>query len=426
MSRIKVVWVTGFSNPIIRSHITVAIPWYERLIRRILNMPPINTDSDKCIWNTNAITEFEHFDDVDLHVIMPYYYLVGKDVTFTHNGVHYYLFKDECDNLFRRLVKRFNMKNDYPYTINSRRIVSKIKAINPSVVHYIGAENPYYGCSIFTLPKSFPTIVQLQTVMSEPDFEKNYPGISHREYQYRSRTERRIIQHAGFIGSTTKVLSEIVKKYIAPNAVFLNTKLALTEPIDKSLVDKYYDFVYFAADISKAGDVAVEAFALAKQKEPSITLDIVGGYSPDFKVKLDNRIHELSLDSSIYFEGTLPSHHDVITQIRKSRFALLPLRVDMISGTIRESMANGLPVITTITPETPMLNSSRESILLADKDDVQGLASCMIKLIQNPSFVESLRNNAFITAEERDSNFQLMREWVRAYSFVIKEFNHDI
>ena len=121
-------------------------------------------------------------------------------------------------------------------------------------------------------------------------------------------------------------------------------------------MDKLYDFVYFAADISKAVDYAIEGFAIAKKSFPNITLHVVGGYSDSYMQTLRDKMQELGLGQEVDFTGKLLTHDDVLAEIRKAKFALLPLKVDLIAGTIREAMSNGLPVVTTVTPVTPTLN----------------------------------------------------------------------
>ena len=61
--------------------------------------------------------------------------------------------------------------------------------------------------------------------------------------------------------------------------------------VDKSYLEKKYDFVYFAANVSKAGDYAIEAFALARYQMPGITLNMSGFCSPELKATQDKRIN---------------------------------------------------------------------------------------------------------------------------------------
>ena len=143
---------------------------------------------------------------------------------------------------------------------------------------------------------------------------------------------------------------------------------------------------------------------------------MVGGYTVDLKSMLDNRLKELGIEHSVTFEGKLATHEDVIRQIKKSRFALLPLKMDVIPGTVREAMANGLPVVTTITENgTPNLNKKRESVLLSAQGDYQAMATNMLKLVDDPEYAKTIQANAGLTASERTSNKLIIDKWVEAY-----------
>ena len=198
-----------------------------------------------------------------------------------------------------------------------------------------GAENPHYALGVHCVNRDAVVIAQLQTLMNTPDFKDNYP-IDERSYNFRSSAEKRIIREVEFLATPAQKYREIIQREINPNAIFLNVGLALKDPIVTELCVKKYDFVYFAANISKAADLAVEAFAIVHRSHPMITLDIVGGYSENYKYMLDGVIENYNLKDAITLEGSLPTHDDVLRQIRLSKFALLPLKVDLTSGTIRE------------------------------------------------------------------------------------------
>ena len=116
----------------------------------------------------------------------------------------------------------------------------------------------------------------------------------------------------------------------------------------------------------------------------------------------------------------MPTHDDVINEVRKARFALLPLKVDLVSGTIREAMANGIPVVTTITPGTPKLNERRRSVLLSEKGDFEGMAQNMIDLIEMEGLEDTLRLNAYETIKEKYDNASIVKEWHDAYFQILE------
>jgi glycosyltransferase involved in cell wall biosynthesis len=420
MAKLKIVMVCHFSNKLVRKHLNEGAGLLESVARKILKKPLKVCDFAQ--WNTNAIREFEKFtDDVELHVISPGYFMKDDESVFEENRIHYYFFKD-VGSLFDKVVNKF-LDSKSSYEKNRAYIKNKIAEIKPDLVHVIGAENPNYSLAALDIPESIPSIVLLQTLLIAPDFKKNYP-MPERVYDYKSNIERQILEKVNFVGTVEKKFISILNTNIKLRGPILSIILALTEPVDFSFEKKEFDFVYFALDISKAADYAVEAFAIACKENPSITLDIVGDYSAALKAQLDSRIAELGIQKNVFFEGKQPTHGDVIRQIKKSRFALLPLKIDLISGTVREAMANGLPVVTTITPATPKLNVKRESVLLSPIGDHQSMAGNMLKLLNDESFARKIQKNAGITASERADNEQVIRKWIAAYRACIDNFKN--
>ena len=422
MTKLKVVWICHFSNNLVRKHLDESVSLLELIVRKIIKRPLKACDFAQ--WNTNAIREFEKFtDDVELHVISPGYVMKNYESVFVENGIHYYFFKDES-SLFDKVVNKFYGRTP-SYKKNRAYIKNKIAELNPDFVHVIGAENPNYSLAALDIPQKIPTLVQLQTLMIDPDFKKNYP-ISEKMYEYRAGIERKILERSNYIGTVAKKFIDYINLNVKIQHPILSTTLALTEPIDFNFEEKSFDFVYFALNISKAADFAIEAFAIAYKEKPSITLDIVGEYSAALKAQLDSRITELGIEKNVFFEGKQTTHDDVIRQIKKSRFALIPLKIDLISGTVRESMANGLPVVTTITPATPELNAKRESVLLSPIGDHKAMAENMLKLLNDEAYAKKIQENAGITASESVDNECVVRKWIDAYHACIENFKNGI
>lgn len=414
--KIKVVWICHLSNALIKKHLKFSKWTLLTILRRLFGKTDI---ADFAQWNTNAIKEFEKFEDVELHIVAPYFNICGVQ-EFEINGIKYHFFQTEDDNIVSKIHHKITKKLKTSYSKNSKRIIQVINKINPDIIHMIGAENPYYSESALYLDNEIPFIVSLQTLMSDPDFLKNYP-ISQESYKYRSELESKIIAKANYIGSKVEHFRNIIRKEISPNAKFLDMSLAVGEEITIGEYKKEYDFVYFAANISKAVDWALEAFAIAKQQYSNITLHVVGGYSSDFMSNIKNRMQELGLGNEVDFTGLMPTHDDVIEEVRKARFALLPLKIDLITGTIREAIANGLPVVTTITPATPKLNEKRESVLLSEKEDFKAMADNICKLLSNTDYAKQIQQNAAQTIYERYSNETAMKEWRERYYEILKK-----
>ena len=147
---------------------------------------------------------------------------------------------------------------------------------------------------------------------------------------------------------------------------------------------------------------------------------VVGGYDEPILKSLKSILTKNEVpEQSVCFTGRLKTHEDVLHEIRKARFAILPLKIDVISGTIREAMSNGLPVVTTITQGTPSLNEKRESVLLSEAGDHDAFAKNMLKLLDNPQLADNIRKNAIDTINETYNNHLIIEKWIKAYHAIV-------
>ena len=415
---LKVVWICQVSNEQLREHLELELPLWRRFNSFFRGKRKIsNRAADYAQWNTNAIAEFRSLDKIDLHVIFTHPNMRKKEVVFRDGGITFYA-ENMSDNSLLHTIKRHILKGKVSYKCWTR-ISRIVKRINPDIIHLMGAENSQYSLSILSLPHNVPVLVQLQTLLHAPDAVISDYGMAiQKECEYKT------LMKADYIGTSIPRYATIIHEKIRDNVTIVNNRLMISEETNMSESKKQFDFVYFANSISKAVDLAIEAFGIAHRKFPKITLDIVGGATESEVSKLMARAEELGCRDAITIEGKLSTHEDVIKQIRKARFALLPLKFDIMSGTIREAIWNGIPVVTTITSGTPVLNEKRESVLLSKVGDHEGMALNMCKLIDNHLLAETLRINAVVTIDELfESNSQIAKKWVDIYRVCIDNFH---
>ncbi len=420
--KIKVVWIANFSNSEVREHIAYRTHLIEKLLKKLTGRSAI-LPSDRGQWVTNGIKEFESFDDIELHVIAPVMKLSKRQVSFEIRGVHYIFFRDESGSFVEFIKRNLNPNHCCKYEKNSRSIVRFVMDIVPDIVHVIGAENPQYSLSLLGIPSTIPTIVQLQTLLASPFFKDGYT-ISNLLFQKRLKCEREVIRRADYVGTSSIKFLPIIKTVIKSDVIALTMPLALAEQINIQQEEKEFDVIYFAKDINKAADWAIETFCRASLVHKGLTMHVIGGYTKNYREMLEHRLQQFSIKDKVVFEGELSTHNDVIRQVRKARVALLPLKVDLVSGTIREAMCNGIPVVSTVTSGTPVLNRNRESILLSEKEDFEGMSTNLIRIIEDQDFAETLINNAAKTMYERTDNYTRMRTSVAVYSACIDHFRN--
>lgn len=416
--RIKVVWICSVSNAELRSHIDLAVPLWKRILNQFTGRN-LEELTDTAQWNTNAIEEFQQIEEVDLHVLFIHSRMKKSIQHFKIGRIHFYAISVGNIKLSNYLRRRFLGKSPSFNSVH-KKIVKLVNQLAPDIIHIMGAENPPYSLAILKLPVNIPNIVQLQTLLSDPSVIKKQP-----ELAIQISCEKTVLQHADYIGTKSRTFPKIIRENVRSCITCVNTRLVIGEKANLSESEKQFDFVYFANFIGKSVDLAIEAFGIAHSRKPSLTLDIIGGTNEEEIQDIMSRLEKLGCKDSVTIEGKLPTHDDVIKQIRKARIALLPLKIDLVSGTIREAMWNGLPVITTITQGTPLLNEKRESVLLSEIGDHKSLADNMIMLSNNGVLFEELKKNAAITVDELYGDNQgRAREWVEVYKACIDNFRN--
>lgn len=389
--KLKVALICYVSNATIREHISLDNWKLKNIIKRLLGLP-ISNYRDYSIWNTLLFQQFKEVDDIELHAIIPHPGLKGKRTDFLVDNIHYHCFRQTgtCDVLRKILVSCRMQKDIFKrFRHNVSMIKSIVDEIHPDLINMIGAECSFYTLSglEFDIHK-VPFILTLETALSEPNFLKNYP-MDPLVYEEWKRVEQALFRHCHYIAHDSAWYRRVAAQY-NPTAQFIRyTFFMPVYDIDIN-VKKEFDFVYYAANISKAGADAIEAFGLAYKKNPKLTLNIVGEYSKATYDQFMSRIKVLGFEKNVVFSGYFSTHIDAMRQVVKSRYGLVPIKVDLISGTILECIIMGLPVVTFKTKGTPQINKNGEAVLLSDIGDYQSMANNMLRLTEDVTLGESM------------------------------------
>lgn len=418
-NKIKVAWICHFSNKEFNQKLPLKSGGLFAFIYKLYKGRVLSTDvADFGIWNINAINEMKKFiNRVELHIIAPYPHLDPKIHEFEVDGIYYHFFKPNA-MIAEKLFKYFPLLYDVytpSYGGNRSVVKSLISKIEPTIVHLIGAENPYYSITALDVPQNIKLIVQLQTLMSDPKFFANC-SLDRRLYDYSANIEKAVIKRADYVGTTIHDYRNIILEHINSEAKFLDLKLAVGEKIKKVVAKKEYDFVYFARSISKAGDWAIESFIEATKINKRITMLVVGGYTVGEKELFEKLLAYYGVLENVIFTGELPTHDDVLETVAKARIALLPIKIDFIPGTIREANALGLPVVTSITEGTPLLNEKRQCALLSKGGDHKTMANNMIRVLEDNALAKELVQNSYIRLQEAYDNSRAIVNWVEEYN----------
>jgi len=417
MYKIKVVLIAHFSSEEIRSHLKVKSCTFDKCIRFILHKKKTNYfETDFAPWIKNLIKEFEKRKNIEVHVIAPFENMDKKIEEFQINGVFYHFFS--CRTIYFYMEYFMQKINNFfiplKYSKNRKLINKIINQINPDLINLYGAENPYYASSVLDV-KDIPIISTCQTIYNNPD-RKKYEKVS----PIRINFEKKIFEYVKYFGVSNSLYNDLIKQ-INPNAINLYHRFPSYEMPKIIQTEKKYDFVNFAAEhCEKKGTYdSILALAIVKKKYKNVTLNIVGKISNSVRSEALKLIDSYDLKGNVFFTGYFPNHKDLLNHVTKSKYALLPVHLDVISGTIIQSMMLGLPLVTNITDGTPTLNIKKECVLLSKINDINQMANDMIKLMESEDLANMLRTNSIEYCSENYNNTKIVDNIVDIYNAII-------
>lgn len=389
MKKLKLVLLTCFSNEDVRAHLPLD---YKRRMytctRKMLGMSvkPV-LYGDVAPWTSALISEFENREDVELHVISPQVGMTRDKVEFSMRGVSYYFFNTD----YTLFIKNF-IKSDSLWRMletNTSKVKHFISKINPDIINLIGAENAHLSVTSLAI-KDIPIFVSCQTIYSNPDRGK-YGEVNSKNLS----TELLIHQKEKYFGCQGRMHRDLLLMN-NPDAIifefnFPNRKFPVVEDVKKE-----YDFTTFALQNTEKKGIydLLNAFAIVLRKYPNATLNINGGLIDPDKSRVEDIIKKLCLRQNITITPFFEDQMELFKQIKKSRHVVLPVKMDIISGTIVQAMALELPLVTNITTGTPLLNREKECVALTDIGDIEGLASNMLKVYEDGGYADMLKTNA--------------------------------
>lgn len=389
IGKIKVAMICHFSNQSVREHLPLDNRILYTFVRKLLHLPQKRgTYGDIAPWDTSSIAYLSICENIDLHVISAHSGLKRKVVSFEMDNVHYNFVRCDEATMLKYIIPSSSLwLKSNPMTPRVRKLVDEI---HPDIVVLFGTENAYYSGTVLGI-EGYPIFVLQQTVYNNPERKKNNMWSLKNAF-----TELEIFKKERYFGVFCKLHYDLLRPYSPNSAIFkfgFPSKGTLLEPTPTT---KEYDFVNFALtlDLRKGAHDSIRAIAIIKEKYPKVTLNLVGGCTVEQKAELETLVKELGVEDSVVFTPFFEKQSDLFLHIQKSRFAVLPCKVDNIAGTMTQSMQLGLPIVVYKTTGTPGFNREKLCALIAEHSNVDDLAAKMLMLLEQPELGESLRRNA--------------------------------
>ena len=154
----------------------------------------------------------------------------------------------------------------------------------------------------------------------------------------------------------------------------------------------------------------VRAFAIIQQRFPEAKLTIAGGGNQ--RAALEALVRELKLRNVKFSGPVAPDKMNLLYD--EAHVYLNSSNIDNMPGSILESFASGLPVVSTNAGGIPYIVTHERTGLLVPKNDHEAMAWWAIHLLESPTLAESIARNAY--EECRAYTWEAVRdEWLEAY-----------
>lgn len=393
----RILLLASFSNSEMRDylHFKGNNRMFQTMLRLFRIPERVGEARDYASWIPNIISEIERSKEIELHVAGPQARLKKHIEEFELRGVNYHFFRADYSSFIRK-VNNYRVWKFFQNSCHTTR--SLLRKIRPDLVVLSGAENPVTSVCILAA-RAYPCLCLCQTVYNNPARE---------EYLVPKRLtqdlEKDIFAKLSYFGVYSSLHYNLLRKFNPGATIFkygYPSKGVIRQP-DLS-IKKEYDFVNFALihGARKGTTDSIQALAIVKEFYPDVRLNIVGGCDPSAKARFDRMIQELGLEKNVFFTPLFEKKTDLFAHIQKSRFAVLPCKLDHTSATMSQAMQLGLPIVVYRTTGTPYFNRDGLSALIAEKDNVQDLAKHMISLIDNPDLADTLKINARLYQEKK-------------------------
>ena len=295
-----------------------------------------------------------------------------------------------------------------------RRLVKKI---NPDIIALMGTENAYYSGTVLGI-EGVPIIIKLQTIYNNPD-RAVYSTVDKKN----AYVEKLLLENAKYV-SGAKMHYNLVRE-MNPDVFNFKWSFGYTYP-EVHPVEKKYDFVNYAMamDPRKGFPDSIQALAIVKKDYPNVTLDLVGGGTKEYKDELIRMVDSLGLKENVTFTPFFEKQEDMFQHIQSARFAVLPCKMDSVSGTMVQAMHYGFPMICYRTVGTPRLNASKECVLIAENSNVDDLAAKMLILLRDEQKAHELSVNAKEYFAARFNDDKIRQQMVDVFRAVIDNYHN--
>lgn len=176
-------------------------------------------------------------------------------------------------------------------------------------------------------------------------------------------------------------------------------------------------------DSEKHVSVLVDAFNVVQQRAEQPLHLLIVGFGTDSD-RLENQVYQLGLHDKVTFTGRVTD--DEIVELHKiGSVFCMPSPAELQCIAAMEAMASGKPVVAVDAGALKELCQDGRNGFLCEKDDVDGVADALLKLVEDEKLREKFGKESLKIAKTHDIDYTLDR-FEEIYTELIGSKTHEL
>lgn len=303
-------------------------------------------------------------------------------------------------------------KRIYASYVSMKSVVSKIRNINPDILHVQGSADPYF----WLFHKRINNIPIIDTIHDA----KPHPGFDSFLKKFMINKGVKNVKKWFIHGNTLK--EEFVKIHdINPSEVQVIPKghYGIFKNYTNDIFDEEEMNIMFFGNITKYKgiNVLLDSVEYVVEKFPNVKFTIAGRTRKKDVDAID--LSYFNNNKNIVLKNYRLSDKEVADLYQKATIIVLPYVEASQSGVLSIAFGYGKAVIATKVGALPEIIKNNETGILIEPNSSEQLAQAIIKLLNNKSFRENLGANALEYANTKLSWGNIANMTVEVYKKVI-------
>ncbi|MCK5783365.1 MAG: glycosyltransferase family 4 protein [Desulfobacterales bacterium] len=322
MKKVKIVWLAPFP-------LDILIPFGLKLTRPVGGHP--------CSWIVNWAQALSDIYSVNLHIIT-YSARIKCSQSIEFNGYTVHVIRDAIPFSDKNWEALFDFDAATRFFLRKKKLIKKVRSIQPDIVHGHGTENAYALASVFS---GFPSVVSMQGVIAEI-----VRVIPTRRFKWVVKTEAKAVKNGVNFMCRTHFDKDFVRSHNASANIF-----HMPEPmnpcffdVNRSNAEKFRVLYVGGFQELKGLEELLVSIAKVRQQRPEIRVDIVGGGKIKRKKYLFARAQQLGVGENVIFHGFLSANEIAILHSKATVFAITS-RNENSPNTLAEALCAGTPSV---------------------------------------------------------------------------------